>query len=206
MFRLRHNEHGLYYFRELRGNAPRIKFNLLHPGIYSSDTPFEIVKVVPVEIPATLPLLPEYERSDLKDFVIVNNPDLDGSPARVFVKDGIIEKGATFYDYPKPIRVFILLHEVGHFFYGITDEDKRKASLMRDPDARDYLKKRRNESESKADLFALINYLKMGYNRSMAFYSLAKVLSRSQDNVNRLKELIKNIQKTQDNEIKRTNQ
>lgn len=201
MFRLSHNEHGLYYFRELQGKAPRIKFNLCHPGEYTSDTPFEIVKVVPIEIPETLPSLPSYERDEIKDFVIVNNPNLQGSPARVFVKDGIIEKGNDFYRHPKPIRVFIMLHEIGHFYYGVTNKDLEKAEKMSDPDGREFIKQKRNESEKKCDLFALIHYLNMGYNRSMAFYSLAKVLSRSQDNINRLKELVKNIQQTQDTKI-----
>lgn len=201
MFRLRHDRYGLYYFRELNGQAPRIKFNLCHAGVYTSDTPFEVVKVVPIELPTSLPGLPSYERNDIKDFTIVDNFDFYGSPARVFAKDGIIERSRDFYKLPKPVRVFILLHEIGHFFYGINDDDIAKANAMPEPANRDYLRKRMYESESKCDLFALIHYLQMGYNRSMAYYSLSKVLSRSQDNINRVKKLISNIEKTQSNAI-----
>lgn len=200
-FRLTHDEHGLYFFRDLQGKIPRIKFNLCHAGVYESTTPFEVVKVVPIEIPETLPGLPPYERNDIKDFTIIDNPQLVGSPARVFAKQGIIERGINFYKLPKPVRVFILLHEVGHFFYGITPDKVAKANQMSDPDGREYIKYHRNESEKKCDLFALIHYLNMGYNRSMAFYSLSQVLSRSQDNINRLKTLFNNIQKTQSNEL-----
>ncbi|HEX7904824.1 MAG TPA: hypothetical protein VF487_13190 [Chitinophagaceae bacterium] len=200
-FSLCHDKHGLYYFRDLQGKAPRIKFNLCHPGVYRSNTPFEVVKVVPIEVPDTLPGLPPYERNEIKDFVIKHNPDLTGSPARVYAKDGVVETGQEFNSHPKPIRAFILLHEIGHFFYGLTDADYVKANKMPEPLGRDYIRKKRNESEVKCDLFALIHYLQMGYNRSMAFYALATVLSRSKDNVNRLKELIKNIQKTQTNAI-----
>jgi len=201
MFQLRHDKFGLYYFRDLEGKTPRIKFNLCHPGIYTANVPFEVVKVVPIELPITLPGLPSYERNDIKDFVIRDNFDFYGSPARVFAKDGIIERSRDFYNLPKPIRVFILLHEIGHFFYGVNDADIAKANQLPEPDNRDYLRRRMYESEAKCDLFALIHYLQMGYNRSMAFYSLSKVLSRSQDNIDRVKKLISNIQKTQTNEL-----
>ena len=200
-FKLSGAKHGLYYFRDLQGKFPRIKFNICHADIYNSETPFDVVKVVPIELPETLPTLPAYERNEIKDFVIIDNPELTGSPARVFAKDGVVERGREFYNHPKPIRVFILLHEIGHFFYGLTDGDYIKAEQMSDSEGRDYLKRKRNESEKKCDLFALTHYLQMGYNRSMAFYSLSRVLSRSQDNVNRLKSLFKNIQKTQNEQL-----
>ena len=196
-FKLYHQKYGLYFFRQLQGKTPRIKFNLCHAGIYKSETPFKVVKVVPIEIPDSLPSLPEYERNDIKDFVIVDNFNLTGSPARVFVKEGRVEKGRKFYELPKPLRVFILLHEIGHFFYGLTPKDFDAASKMSQKDGEDYISKRRNESEKKCDLFALIHYLNFGYNRSMAYYALKTVLSRSQDNVDRVKELANNIQKTQ---------
>jgi len=196
-FKLYHNKYGLYYFRVLQGKAPRIKFNLVHPGQYTANAPFEVVKVNEIEVPENLPLLPDYERDEVKDFVIQDNFDFTGSPARVFVKEGRVETSRNFYNLPKPVRVFILLHEVGHFFYGINQADIKKAESMNDRDAREYLTKRRNESEAKCDLFALIQYLRMGYNRSMAFYSLSRVLKESQANIERLKKLIGNIQVTQ---------
>lgn len=200
LFKLFHNQFGLYYFRNLEGKAPRIKFNLPHPGIYTSDTPFEVVKVVPLEIPSHLPSLPSYERNEIKDFTIVKNPDLK-APARVFVKDGRVETGRMFEDLPKPIKAFVILHEIGHFFYGITDKDIQKANTMPDNEARDHISYKRNESEKKCDLYAMNHYLMMGYNRCMAYYALKSVLSRSQNNVDRVKQLVNNIQKTQQTKI-----
>lgn len=197
IFKLWHKKHGLYFFRHLRGLAPRIKFNICHTGVLNSNADFKIVKVVDIEIPDNLPALPPFERDAIKDFVIVDNPELTGSPARVFTKQGRIEKGSDFYKLPKPVRVFVLLHEVGHFFYGITDAVINEANKMSETDGREYIRKKRNDSEIKCDLFALIRFLKMGYNRSTAFYSLKTVLSRSQDNVKRVKELLNNIEQTQ---------
>jgi hypothetical protein len=109
----------------------------------------------------------------------------------------VIELSREFYDLAKPIRVFILLHELGHFYFGITDADVAKANSMKD--GKEWLKQKADESETKCDLFALVNYLKMGYNRSMAFYALSKVLKKSKANETRLKALLDNIQKTQSN-------
>lgn len=198
VFKLYHERYGLYHFRHLEGKYPRIKFNLPHVGKYNSPTPFKVLKIVPIEIPAKMPSLPEYERNDIKDFSIVNNFDLSGSPARMFRKEGIVELGKRFYEMPKPIRMFILLHEVGHFFYGLTDADYKKAEQMGDLAGNDYLKTKRAASEEKCDLFALIHYAQFGYNLSMAFYSLSKMLSRSPANIKRLKTLFNNIQKLQD--------
>jgi hypothetical protein len=168
-FELFNSDNELYYFRFLDGKTPRIKFNVLHPGTYTGNVSFDVVKIGPLEIPGTLPTLPPYERERVKDFQIVFNPDLDGTPARIFTEIGLIEKGRKFYDYPKPIRVFFLLHELGHFYY---------------------------KTEEYADLFALVHYLKMGYNRSMAYYSLSRVLKRSDANMKRLLSLATAIEKT----------
>ena len=200
-FNLYSSKHGLYYFRNLEGKTNRIKFNICHEGEYNSQTPFEVVKVVPIEIPGTLPGFPKYERDEIKDFVITDNLDLTGSPARIFASKGIIERGREFYKLPKPVRVFILLHEIGHFFYGINNGDIKKAESLNAFESKDFLRKKMFNSESKCDLFAMIHFLQMGYNRSTAYYSLNKILSRSQENINRVKNLISNIQKTQNNEL-----
>lgn len=197
-FKVYSDQHGLYFFRQLKGLTPRIKFNVCHAGNYKFNVPVKIEKVANIEIPSDLPGLPPYERQDIKDFVIVDNPNIpNGSPARVFVKEGRIERGRTFYNLIKPVRVFVLLHEIGHFFYGITQADIDKANSMGAAEGEKYLREKRNDSEMKCDLFALIQFLRFGYNRSTAFYSLATVLNKSPDNVRRIKELLNNIQKTQ---------
>jgi hypothetical protein len=166
------NENGeLYYFRFLDGKTPRIKFNLLHAGTYTGNANFSVEKIADLEKPSplSLPALPPHERERSKDFRIVYNPRLTGTPARIFTEIGLIEKGVSFYELCKPVRVFILLHELGHFYY---------------------------KTEEYCDLYALVHYLNMGYNRSMAFYSLSRVLKKTPENLKRLKELHRNIEKT----------
>lgn len=168
-FVLKNDKGEVYYFRKLDGKTPRIKFNVLHPATYSSDTPFDVVKVTDLELPDSLPNLPAFERDRVKDFRIVFNPSLTGTPARIFTQRGIIETSREFEEFPKQIQDFILWHEIGHFYY---------------------------ETEEKADLFALVNCLKRGYNRSMCFYALSFILKKSPKNTDRLRTLLKNIQKT----------
>ncbi len=165
-----HNDMGkVYYFRKLDGKTPRIKFNILHPGYFTSETPFEVVKIVKLELPGILPTLPPHERERNKPFKIVYNPALFHSPARIFTHLGIVETGPAFLEMPKMIADFIMWHEVGHFYY---------------------------ETEEYCDLFALVNCLKRGYNRSMCYYSLSRILKKSPANMARLKSLLQNIEKT----------
>jgi hypothetical protein len=65
---------------------------------------------------------------------------------------GKIEVGSKFYTYDYCTRVFILLHEVGHFFY---------------------------KKEPYCDLFAAKHFILKGYNNCTAMYSLSKVLNCS---------------------------
>jgi hypothetical protein len=86
----------------------------------------------------------------------------------------VIELSRDYYDYPKAIQDFILEHEKGHLLY---------------------------KTEEKADLYALVNCLKKGHNRSMCFYALSHILKKSPANMERLKSLLNNIQKTQNNSL-----
>jgi hypothetical protein len=165
----------VYFFRRLDGKTPRIKFNILDAGYFNSTTPFEVVKIVPLEIPKNLPELPPKERERMKPFKVVYNPGLTHSPARVFTQLGVIEKGARFDSFPKMIGDFILWHEIGHFYY---------------------------ETEEYCDLFALVNCLKRGYNRSMCYYALSRILKKTPQNMERLKSLLQNIQKTNSKTLK----
>lgn len=157
--------HGLklpYFFRVLNGKFDEIKFNLCHAGTYDC-LQGSIVRIVPIEINPLSVSLPKPDRMRFKSFDISFNPELTGSPARNFTGTGKIETGTKFKDYPYPVRVFILLHEIGHFFY--TDE-------------------------ADCDLFAAKMFINMGYNNSTAFYSLSNVLNcdvtRNKDRVMKL--------------------
>jgi hypothetical protein len=175
------NERGeVVFFRYLDGRTPRIKFNILEPGEYSGNVAFEVLKKEQLQKPFNLPDLPQPERNRRKDFKLVDNFSLIGTPARIYSEgyDGnsqpVIELSRSYYDYPKAIQDFILEHEKGHLLY---------------------------KTEEKADLYALVNCLKKGHNRSMCFYALSHILKKSPANMERLKSLLNNIQKTQNNSL-----
>lgn len=165
-FILRDEKGNIYYTRDLRGRFDKIKFNVCHTRELFANVPFVVEKVEPLQTNGESIKLPAPERTEWKDFRIVRNPDLKGTPARIFAKTGLIEIGEDFEKYPSPVRLFILLHEVGHMFY---------------------------KTEWKTDLFALKIYLMLGFNESNAFYALSKVLSHSRENVDRVKRLFHSI-------------
>lgn len=175
------NERGeTVFFRHLYGKFPRIKFNVLEPGQYSGNVAFEVIKKTDLEKPFNLPELPEPDRVRRSDFRTVDNFSLIGTPARIYTQgyDGnsapVIEISRSFYDHPKAIQDFILFHEQGHLKYS---------------------------REEDADLFALVKCLQKGHNRSMCFYALSNILKKSPANIERLKSLLNNIQKTQKEKI-----
>lgn len=160
-----------YYFRYLDGKTPRIKFNVPDSGVYNTNVPVELVKISPIEIPGNTPTLPPANRDRFKPVTLWYNPELDSkatTPIRIYTEPGIIEYGDRFKSFISPIQKFLMLHEQGHFFY--TEEEN-------------------------CDMYALVNFVRMGYNQSTAYYALAHILSRHGDAVKRLKTLLNNIQK-----------
>lgn len=160
-----------YYFRYLDGKTPRIKFNVPDPGHYETNVPIEVVKVVSIEVPDKYPELPPANRDRLKPVKKVYNPEMDNittTPIRIYTEPGIIEYGNRFLSFIKPIQLFLEFHEEGHFFY---------------------------TQEENCDMYALINFIRKGYNQSTAYYALSHILSRSKGNIERLKTLLNNIQK-----------
>lgn len=157
----------VHYFRYMDGATPRIKFRMPVIGVYSSETPVDIVKIVPIEIPKSVlsPTLPPAERDRWKPVTFRYNPDL-GTVARINTGTGLIEHGPRYKSLIKPIQVFIDEHEKAHMFY---------------------------LSEEKCDLMALINFVRMGYNESTAYYALSMVLKKSPEQMDRAKEMYKNI-------------
>lgn len=157
-----------YYFRYLNGRTPRIKFNIPDPGKYTGNVPFEVVKIVPIEIPNRMPQLPPANRDRWKPVQLVYNNNIGQTPIRIFTETGIIEYNDRFLSFIKPIQIFLIEHEKGHMFY---------------------------TSEEDCDLFALVNFLRMGYNQSTALFALTHVLHRSRENIERFKNLFDHIQK-----------
>lgn len=169
VFVLKDENGHVYYWRYLDGKIPRIKFNVPDAGLYTGNANFDIIKTNAIEIPKTFPKLPPANRDRWKPIKMVFNPDLiNTTPIRIFTKEGIIEYGPDFENFIKPIQVFLTWHEKGHMFY--TDEQD-------------------------CDLYALVNFLRLGYNQSTAYFALTHVLRRSQENIERFKSLFNNIQK-----------
>lgn len=160
----------IYFSRVLNGHTARIKFNVPDSGQYTIEPDVRIDKIVTIELPQNLPELPPAERFFFKsEPEIIIEPELD-EIARHYYEDGVIVVGKRWLTMPKPIRLFILLHEKWHFFY---------------------------ETEDYCDMAALVDFLRMGYNRSTAFYALDNYLSDTNVNRIRVKNLFNNIQKTQ---------
>lgn len=166
----RPGESNVYYFRKL-AFTPRIKMNIPDAGVYYSNTPFEVIKTVPIETPEMYPVLPPAERNRLKPITYKISDEIEGvTPARIFTDTGLIEVAPSFFKLPITVRLFLLLHEQSHFFY---------------------------VTEQYCDMMAMVNFLRQGYNQSTAYYSLEDFLSRTKQNVERLKFMFNQIQKTQ---------
>ena len=160
----------IYYFRNLSNKNNQIKFNVAKGDTFSTnvDCRIDVNSYQPTKVKFKLPKPEKHYFHE--NFTYRFNPDLKGTPARNFYKEGIIEISPMFLTLPFPVRVFILCHEIGHSFY---------------------------HDEMKADLYGLKLYLENGYNKSTALHSLMDVLNlKSSDN----QERINNIYKILNNE------
>jgi hypothetical protein len=160
------NRNGkLYYFRYFDKRFAPVKFNLVDPGEYVLNIDVLSIRILPIEIHPLKFKLPKHQREEIKDFKIIENPNLDTTPARNFFHKGIVEVSPRFFTFPKPIQLFILLHEEGHFYY---------------------------QNESFADAYAAKKFVELGYNNSTAEYALTKILHMdSKQNQRRAKALFK---------------
>lgn len=157
------------YFRYMDGKTPRMKFNLPLPGNFFFNVPVQVLKIVDVEIP-DLPTLPPAERDRLKgEATIIYDPNWTDTPASNFTNEGIIVHGPGWKRLIPHVRFFIDLHEYGHFFY---------------------------REEASCDLYAFVNFMRMGYNKSTAYYTLTKVLRRNPQSIDRIKKLFSTIVKS----------
>lgn len=147
-----------------------MEVNILHPDYYTFSCFCKVEDIGPIESRGENIKLCLPERFRHKPIEIRQNPYLTGTPARINTHSNpaVIEIGPQFYQYPKQIRLFILLHEYGHLFYG---------------------------TEWKVDRFAVKCFLGSGFNESQAYYALAKVLKPSpqaEDRINKILLTIKN--------------
>ena len=151
---------AVYHIQRSKNNFTGVKFP--KSGVYSSKC-----KIIDVKenLPSSyLPDLPRKDRNyDPEKFHIVYNPNLAQTPARIYYEIGRCEVGPSFYAYPIQWQKFILLHEKGHLFYS---------------------------GEHEADLYAVKEFMKAGYNYSQAYYAMSQVLKNSTENISRIEKIL----------------
>lgn len=160
----------VHYFRYISDpSVSRIKFRMPVRGNYTFNVPLEIVKTVPIEIPDYVknPVLPTPERDLWKPVRFKYDNTLD-TVARIFPDTGLILHGPRYNELSRPMQIFIDEHEKAHMFYDKTEEY--------------------------CDLFALVSFIRMGYNESTAYYVLSNVLRRSAQQMDRVKFILSEIQ------------
>jgi hypothetical protein len=145
---------------------PVVSVKIPFSGTYSTNGKIIEIKEG-IKKPAIISLPKKTRNFDDSNFKIIHNPNLKGTPARIFFEKGICEVSTNFQKLPIQWQEFILLHEKGHFKY---------------------------EEETSADTFALNEFLQKGYNASQAFFALRDVLRKSEENLNRQKEIYKQIE------------
>jgi hypothetical protein len=100
---------------------------------------------------------------NISDIKVERVPFIERTPARIFVrgnKAGTIQiNEQMFKGLSQPTRMFILLHELGHYYFA---------------------------TEHLADSFALYHYLNLGYNFSSAQKALTKVLKAGEQSITRI--------------------
>ena len=151
---------AVYHVQRSKNGFTKVKFP--KTGIYSSNC-----KIVQSGLKIDIknpPELPKADRNyDPSKFHIVYNPNLMNTPARIFYELGRCEVGPTFYSYPIQWQQFILLHEKGHLFYS---------------------------KEIDADLYAVREFIKQGFNYSQAAYAMENVLRHNKENIERIEKIL----------------
>jgi hypothetical protein len=155
---------GVYHVQRVN-NASETKVKFPVKGLFCcAIKPLKIEKGInkPNRLDMPMPDRPYNEES----FKVKFNPDLKGTPARIFYELGLCEVGPAFYSFPLQWQKFILEHEKGHLHYS---------------------------EEKNADRFALNRFMQSGFNYSQAVYSLENVLHRSEENISRFNTLLNTI-------------
>ena len=143
---------GKLYCERPHKKGQTFKINVPFGGQYLHNEALDgaqFYKLTPIQKDNRIISLPEPERNKkayIKSIFFDNQKD---TPARIYTDLNTIVVNNKFFNYPIEVRFFILLHEVGHFYY---------------------------KTEWKCDQFAAHHYLKIGFNPSQAFESLAGVL------------------------------
>lgn len=150
--------------------SSQFQFNFPFKGKYLivSDTDIKIKEVKPIEKIQHNIVLPLPDRDKVFKVNKIVFDDSKPSPARIFTDVGIICVNRKFLSYPVEVRLFILLHEIGHFYY---------------------------TEEYKCDTYAAYHFLEWGCNPSQAFESLAGVLHDNATNDKRIDNIFNLLKK-----------
>ncbi len=158
---------GAYHNRVFKENPVIAKISFPKIGKYYSDKEIEEIKILPLETFDIFDKLETPERDFSPESIYIEKIEgLTNTPARTWAKDGYIQTGEKFEDLNSQQKFFILLHELGHQKYS---------------------------TEWKVDLYALAHFLKLGYNESQAFYALSNILSRNEENIDRIKKMLDHL-------------
>lgn len=155
-----------YFYRRFKKSKRFLKINFPCAGNYYINFDYEKIKYKPLEAVNFIGSLPQKERNREKNIKVMFNPELKGTPARIYTDLGLIEIGAKFNKLSLSEKAFVLLHEYGHFFY---------------------------KTEYKTDLFALYHFIRIGFNPSSAFNCLKDVLGDTPESNKRILNLYSQI-------------
>ena len=147
---LRNQSGQVLYFRVLAPYCTKLSINIVDAGDYYPNMDIVIESMQPLRKSYEYIKLPRAERKRNVPISVRENPELHNTPARMFNHTGVIEVSPILKTYPPGVQYFILQHEIGHLFY---------------------------QTEWKADMYALKQYLAMGYNACMALYSLTRIIN-----------------------------
>lgn len=158
----------IWISREWNLTQKECNVNIVYTGEYTGSRPFKAKRNGDIttgghDIQVHIP-----ERFRFKDFIIEHRNDIGSTPARIntTASPAVIQVSDKWKSYPPQVRLFVLLHEMGHMFY---------------------------KTEDKCDNFALKLYLMQGFNASQAFYALSKILHPTGEGLQRIQKLFQTL-------------
>lgn len=155
------NNKNLIYSRIFEKKIYKFSFNqpyYLPEGYFFINNPVcNLVNYSNIKLPNFKPNFKPRENIN-----VIVNYHLNGTPARIFVKQNKIEVSTNFLSLPRYQKEFILWHEMAHV---------------------------NNIEEEETDKNALFYYIKSGFNFTQAINTLAKVLNASPERLERIKNL-----------------
>lgn len=159
-----------FYYRRFKQGTREFKINFPRPGKYKVPGSYKTV-LNGLQI-GELPQLPtpERNRQTNKPFRVIKR-QLPGTPARIYTNQRVIVYSPELDKFDLSTQLFILFHELGHFYYA---------------------------TEEFADLFAFYWMKKLGYNDSSSIYALTKILKPTERNRKRIHSLFNHIKSCQE--------